>query len=322
MTLIIAAGNSEQFIQVSDRRLTVNGVVNDDESNKAIVLNCANARLAIGFTGLAKFSSFNTRDWLLSTLNECGPPDYTAGNILNRFKDRATQDFQSLSALGGLPQQNKRLSIMFTGYLYHHQPPLGALAILSNFQNIDTGVVSTEAWNHFKCFFREERRPNNGKISLFYSIGTLPPVDKNDLKKLTMLVKFGKPANAIVGKIVRMFHNLANRPEAKNMIGKQLNSIILPRDKTLSAESQYHSNTIKQESYLPDQIYVVSKKLRFNVTDISVKPVDPTNTPPLSGPKLKPGQRCWCNSGKKYKHCHGRKSKHSTKLGFIARPSD
>jgi len=74
MTLIIAAGNPDQFVQVSDRRLTANGVVQDDESNKAIVLNCANARLSIGFTGLAKVGTFNTRDWILSTdafLRQC-----------------------------------------------------------------------------------------------------------------------------------------------------------------------------------------------------------------------------------------------------------
>ena len=322
MTLIIAAGNPDQFIQVSDRRLTSNSVVHDDESNKAIVLNCSNARLSIGFTGLAKVGDFNTRDWILSTVNECGPPDYTAENILKRFTHRASKDFSELKQLNSLPLNHKRLSIMSTGYLYHHEPPLGALAVISNFQNIDSGAEYHEALGKFECFFREERRPNNGKMALFYTLGTFPPIPNADLSEIVNLVKEGKPARAIVAKLVGLIQELADNPKSRNVIGKNINSIVLPRNRELGAESGYHSTTIKAESYMPDQILVVSEKLHLNVKDISIRPADPQSTPPLTGPKLRPKQPCWCGSGKKYRNCHGRPCKGNNKWGLTFKPDD
>ena len=322
MTLIIAAGNPDQFIQVSDRRLTSNGIVKDDESNKAIVFNCANARLSVGFTGLAQAETFNTKDWLLSALNECGPPDFTADKIIKRFTDRASNDFYKISQLKKVPLVHKRLSIMFTGYLYHHEPPLGALAVVSNFQNIDKGTEEPDALNKFECFFREERRPNNGAMALFYTLGTLPPVPKQDLRKITELVKKRKPARAIVGKLVELVEKMSDNPLSRNAIGKQIDSIVLPRDRALGAESGYHSNVVKMESYMPDQILVISEKLHMNVKDISIRPLEPENTPPMSGPKLRPNQPCWCSSGKKFKNCHGRPSKRRSAWGLEFKPDE
>ena len=64
MTLIVALGNTEQVIQISDRRLTCDGKLIDDESNKCGVLFCLNARMAFGFTGLARWKNFETTKWL------------------------------------------------------------------------------------------------------------------------------------------------------------------------------------------------------------------------------------------------------------------
>lgn len=322
MTLIIAAGNTEQFIQVSDRRLTANGRLIEDESNKAIVLTCSNARLSVGFTGLARAGSFNTREWLLKKLNECAPPDYIADQIIKRFTEKATKEFSHIPNLKSLSRVHKRLSIMFTGYLYHHAPPLGALAIVSNFQNIDLNTTLNESSDNFNYYFREERRPNDGKIILFFKIGTLPPVQKKDIKIIKELVANRKPARAIENKLVDIIRKLSDHAAAGNTIGKQLNSIIIPRDLTMGVESNYHSETVKMETYIPDQVMVVSNKLHMNVSNIRVEPVDPTTSPPMSGPKLKPKQPCWCGSGKKYKHCHGKKTDKNQTFGFEFKPDD
>lgn len=63
MTLVLGLINHRQAILVSDRRYTVNGQVldaGDDERNKASVLFCQDARVAVGFTGLAKAGDFDT----------------------------------------------------------------------------------------------------------------------------------------------------------------------------------------------------------------------------------------------------------------------
>ena len=135
MTLILTLGNQEQFIQLSDRRLTSNGRLVDDESNKSGIFLCKDARHVFGFTGLARTGNFETKKWLFDALWDCSPPDYEISKIIQRLKVRATQDFKSIPALKRLKAKDKRLSVMFSGYLYYQKPPLGAWSLITNFQS-------------------------------------------------------------------------------------------------------------------------------------------------------------------------------------------
>jgi len=96
MTLILALGNRRQTVLVSDRRLMSNGRVVEDESNKAAVFVCRDARLAVAFTGLAEYGTFRTRFWLPTALLESAAPDYSMSGIIERFRARATRDFAQL----------------------------------------------------------------------------------------------------------------------------------------------------------------------------------------------------------------------------------
>jgi len=58
-------------VQVSDRRLSIDGVMRGDESNKAALLFATDARMIVGFTGIAKAGSFTTAHWILDTLKNC-----------------------------------------------------------------------------------------------------------------------------------------------------------------------------------------------------------------------------------------------------------
>jgi|ERR1035437_653376 hypothetical protein len=171
MTLILTLGNSDQMIQVSDRRLSWEGNVVEDESSKAGLLTCSNARLGFGFTGLAKFGEFRTRDWLLDTLLKSGPPEFTAKDILERLRLRASETFRLDPALSSSHRAHRRLSIMFSGYLYHHVPPLAAFAILTNFQDFQSGQDRAEAWDEFRLEFASERRPWDGEPTLIQRVG-------------------------------------------------------------------------------------------------------------------------------------------------------
>lgn len=93
MTLILALGNSDQIIQISDRRLVANKVPVDEKSNKAGVLMCNPATLVYGFTGLARVGNFDTARWLVKVLFECCPPDFRFHNIMRRLLARFDADF-------------------------------------------------------------------------------------------------------------------------------------------------------------------------------------------------------------------------------------
>ena len=68
MTLIISILTKESTIQVSDRRLSANNQLVDDDSNKAGVLECVDGFFLYGFTGLAKAQDFRTNDWIIDAL--------------------------------------------------------------------------------------------------------------------------------------------------------------------------------------------------------------------------------------------------------------
>src|SRR6185503_2220130 len=135
MTFIFALGNREQFIQISDRRLSWDGVPKDEEFNKAGVLLCKDARHIFGFAGLAETKGFSTRRWLLDSLFDCSAPDYQVNQMMNRLKLRASNDFKSLPSLRDLEPRRKRLSVMFSGYNHYKNPPMAATGILTNYQD-------------------------------------------------------------------------------------------------------------------------------------------------------------------------------------------
>src|SRR5437879_3215828 len=69
MTLIITSLAEDALIQVSDRKLTYpNGSVASDYANKAICVDCADARCTVAYTGLARVGNAQTDHWLLDYL--------------------------------------------------------------------------------------------------------------------------------------------------------------------------------------------------------------------------------------------------------------
>jgi hypothetical protein len=302
MTLILALGNSEQVIQVSDRRLSWQGQVVEDESSKAGFLRCLNARLAFGFTGLAKYGEFRTRDWLLETLMAAGRPEGTAMEVLEGLRNRASETFRSHPALRGTRGSDKRLSIMFSGYLDSHSPPLAGFAILTNYQNFDTGQDESEAWAEFRLTFGSERRPGDGEPTLVQRVGNWHAMTRNDEGALRALLKDRKPSSAIVGKAVALIRQMADRPAAGGNVGKQLSVIQIPRDPLRPAESGYHSMGNSYTSYLADGV-TLTPGGGWAHKDMLLRKLGPPGAPPVVLRKVGRNHPCPCGSGKKYKRC-------------------
>ena len=117
MTLIVGAMCDKYAIQVSDRRLSSGGQVVNDESDKSTILFCNNARFIVGFTGLAGYGSFDTHSWLLQTLRDAGPPEFTPLELTQRFAAQATDYFSNSTLLRKVSARDKRVTIMFNGFV-------------------------------------------------------------------------------------------------------------------------------------------------------------------------------------------------------------
>jgi hypothetical protein len=310
MTLIVAVGNPDQFVQVSDRRLTwiANGEVITDESNKAIILYTDDARLIGGYSGLAFQDSFITRDWILDTLYECAEPDRLAENILLRFKDRASEKFTGSPSLRDQP-----LSVMFSGYHDHYDPPLAFQIIVSNYMDANSNYKSIDVQNSFQYMMRPNPIPLEEPPLLNSWIGMPFKMLESDKHTLKELIISRKPASAIESKLVDVFHKYANLPVSRGTVGEQLTSIILPRSRDGIILFDYHTSYIKPELYAPDILYL-TRSGRQLLKDLVMEPDDAATTLPLSVPKLKSNEPCPCGSGLRFGECHG--SKKAGKVPF------
>jgi len=307
MTFILALGNREQFIHISDRRLSWDGKLVDDESNKAGILLCKDARHIFGFTGLAKYGNFNTRQWLLNALYECCPPDYEVNRIMRRLMERATRDFQTIPDLKSLDPSRKRLSIMFSGYNYYVDPPMSALGILTNFQNFQTGKDDARAWDHFEMNFWSEIRPLDHEFTIVQRVGNWSVMTDEDADDLRKLLKELKPYQAITDKAVSLIREMADRPKARGTIGKQLSAVVLQRDITQHVLSRYYSTSVGHKMYVPDEVVGISDTWRHAQADREAWIESPAGPETWVIPKVKADAPCPCKtSGKRYKDCCGR----------------
>jgi hypothetical protein len=304
MTIVITMGNADQVVQVSDRRLTANGRLVEDESNKGGLFICANARLVFGFAGLAKCGNFNTQEWLLQNLLNLSKPECDAKKILDRLMIKATTDFSAIPELVKCRPEDRRLSIMFSGYLYQHSPPLAVYAILTNFQDFETFRDDPKVWDCFRGIFWNEERPHSEDFSLVQRIGLWSEMKTADESALRLLLKQRKPSRAIVGKAVETVRIMADRPEALGTIGKQLSTIILPRDLNYPSISEYHSMTPKPTIYLTPMA-IATSELQVAMADPEYTVTDDNGLPVALIPKVGRNELCPCGSGKKYKKCHG-----------------
>lgn len=304
MTLILTLGNNEQIIQISDRRLSCDGRVVDDESNKCGVLFCNNARMAFGYTGLARWKNFITRDWLLKALHDSAPPDFTIGETLERLKTNAMETFQSHPDLRKADKTVKRIALMFSGYINLDSKPRQGCAILSNYHDFANNSEFPEASDQFKISYSSATEGIEWP-TLVQRAGNWHAITDDIISEFRILLSKKKPAEAIIGKAIAVIIEIADNPKSQGAIGKQLTSITIPYDHTLSVATNYYSQYTKPETYMPALVYLLPDQ-HFTVSNITSQPIE-KNALPLSVPKVGKNHPCPCGSKRKYKHCHGRR---------------
>ena len=303
MTLVLAVGNADQFVQVSGRRLTdsFNASVLTEEENKSIIMKTDDARLIGGYSGIASTNFFNTRDWMLKTLFECAEKDCNAQNILLRFTDRATEKFRSTLRL-----RDEALSIMFSGWYEPLEPPLAFQVIISNHLEPSNIYRPVPVKPKFEYMVRCHETLGEG-IDLVNSwIGMPFKMWLKDKADLMNLIISRKPDVAIKGKLVSVVKKFAEMPHSKGTVGKQLNSIVLPRDPMSNVLFDYHSEEKKKEICVPD-LLCLTKSGRKVEQNVALRPLDESSQSFLTVPESRKNQPCPCESGLKYCDCHGNK---------------
>jgi hypothetical protein len=213
VTLILALTSPKRAILVSDRRLTENGRLFDDEKNKATVLFCADGRAAVAFTGLALVPSvrFETSRVLLRLLSQAGKQDHLLLPTIQRFAILMNEEFKKLK----IPDENKGLTFVFAGYRYE-QSMAGSVLIQ---------VTNTIQQSADKFMIATLRNPLPFGFFAFGMKAGVAPADRERLKELLLQER---PAEALVNKAVETIWNAADSPLSQGLVGKQCMSIVVP----------------------------------------------------------------------------------------------
>jgi len=261
--------------------------------------------MLFGFTGLARTSDFETRRWILNALYECSPPDRSIHATLERFKDRATEDFKTIPALRALSPSERRLGILFTGYLYTREPPLVGSAIVSNFLDPAADVVHAVASDHFASFYTAEREPGSENATYIERIGAHRAMRQADADALRVMLADRRPADAVTGKATEVMLTMADRDAAGGTIGKQITWLRITRERDAPVRSGYYSNVPTGVIYTPT--FIVLDDEQQVAFDMGCAVLKGNGDPaPLAVPKVGRNAPCPCKSGQKYKRCHGR----------------
>lgn len=302
MTLILAMVNREQAVLVSDRRLTINGQLTDDDSNKAAAICVRDARLALAFTGLARAGSFVTNRWLAKSLADIAKPEHLMEPLIDRFVDLANRDISQLPV-----RIDKRLTFVFVGYSHDFDPPRACLWRVSNFEGGPTDHPSDQAAAEFTKVLWIANHPPPECVCLFRSFGSKVAVSATQMSSLHDLLHGRKPARALVGKAVAILHEAADSPAAEGTIGKRATSIVLPSDPYVSYSAEYHSDQATHRVGGVTHIEARGGEHGVWVLETeSNETFDAAGRPVISVfPKVGRNEPCPCGSGRKYKICHG-----------------
>lgn len=135
MTLLQTVFSRERVIQVSDRRLTLNGEVFDDEYTKLV---CWNQTFTAGFTGIARIDRRgrkSTSEWIAEVLCDYSAFEPGVQALRQEAENRVSK----------LPWADKRLAIVIAGFDFRQVPLVAEIA------NFDTTTNVTEDANSFQA---------------------------------------------------------------------------------------------------------------------------------------------------------------------------
>jgi hypothetical protein len=117
VTLNITMVGPDIVMQASDRRMTMDGQVVDDEANKAIVLRCSDGILGITFTGVGRAADERVDLWLAKLLLDKGVPELSVSDAPQAICDAASRWFSTFPT-----HWEKRHAFIIAGWLLAEKP--------------------------------------------------------------------------------------------------------------------------------------------------------------------------------------------------------
>lgn len=249
MTLILSAVVRDYAIQVSDRRLTRAGKLEDDETNKA-VLFCN--RFCFAYTGLGFIGVTPTDEWLTKAL--VNAKTQSLSEATRSLAQQATDAFRKI----GWSRAQKRHAFVGVGWAQLRNEAFLSPIIcsVSNAHNAD-GVWLDKARDEFTVFHRLwSEKP------IFDVIATGQSLQSQELKFLRRNLRRcfdHKTGPELISEY--LIHQIRRIAEESDLVGKSLMVVCLPKQSVLTSSmfltnlapgSQKTMKDVQSFYYLPD----------------------------------------------------------------------
>jgi hypothetical protein len=311
MTLVLALGNMDQVVQISDRRLT------DEKGEpcvlpecKGTILTLEDSRMLFGFAGLARAGRFRTGRWILEVMVRAAADDHLAHGTIERFTEIASERWRKPD-LQGVPRAHRGLSVLFSGYNDTRPAPNLIWAIVTNFQNFETGCDELP-WEAFKATYwsvRQDAAPE--EATYIQRIGAWIAMDDvGDAEKLRRMLVERRSSDAITDAAAGIVREIGARPAAAGLIGAELNSAVLPAQRVntsmadgIALQMGFHAEGATHALRGPNHV-ISTSEAQLALSDSKIEAEEPGTTP-MAVQKVGRNKPCPCGSGKKYKKCCG-----------------
>jgi hypothetical protein len=300
MTLGIGIVTQEYAYLVSDRRTTRAGFATSDEFDKTCLLMTRDARVAIGFTGLAEVRRYNSKVRLIENIVASAPPDYVLVETIKRMTHVLNHEFLSHRDIRQIDERDRRFTLLFVGFRRQWNIDFPTFGLISNFQDLETEERADVAWPEFRPFLTD-LPPNIPSHGL--AIGFTEALDGVATLQLVKDAPNLSP-RATVAKLARLVHRASTNKA--NIIGGQVTSFVIPRSYGTTALTDYHVLTPQRSIYSPAQVNATQSPIGL-ISVASFAHEDP-NGPILRTPLVGRNKSCPCGSKRKYKTCHSPKA--------------
>jgi hypothetical protein len=172
---------------------------------------------------------------------------------------KANRDFAHHPDLRSLDPKIKRLTIMFTGYLYQPKP-LVANIMMTNFQDWTAGTDRSEASPDFWACWQLQHE-HVTKPSLLQRVGAWTSIPSEELDQVRTMLAEHRPAHGIVEKGCAMIRKAADRRSAANTVGKDVMSVVLPSERDREISTSFKPFNGVDVAVLPDQATVLPARI-------------------------------------------------------------
>lgn len=297
MTLILAAMNKDYVVQVTDRRLTADGAVVDDEHEKCFSLVFSDFRFSVAFAGLATIGSHATKTWLMTTLINLAKENTDPVQMLDGLATELTKLFTTTIPIKILAPDRKTLIISIIGYNISIDPPKGLAAEISNLDD-PHGPFGT------RYSGVTDNAPDDWTwVGIMGSGGPAAVRFEHRIRKG---LKAGMPAAGMRAMLEGMVRKVADDPKSAGTVGKQLDSILLHSDPVRPIEGGGSTMVNQISVRMPSMVSIHPDGGGIALTDFTVEDVS-DEPAPMAVPKVHRNAPCPCGAGKQYKNCHGSK---------------